>query len=44
MTNVWASSVTKAMTNDLTEKEVERLSEELNNAVTAICQDYGIKG
>lgn len=42
--DVWASSVTKEMTKGMSGNEIELLIADLDDAVMAVCQDYGIEG
>jgi hypothetical protein len=42
--DVWASSVTKEMTKGMTDNEIEMLITDLDDAVMAVCQDFGIEG
>lgn len=41
---VWASSVSAEMTKGMTGEEIELLIADLDDAVMAVCQDYGIEG
>jgi deoxyxylulose-5-phosphate synthase len=40
---VWSSVVTKDLVRHLSEQEIEQLADELNEAVVAICSDYGVE-
>jgi hypothetical protein len=44
MENVWTSSVTTEMTKGMSGEEIELLIADLDDAVMAVCQDYGIEG
>ena len=40
--DIWKSSVTKGMAKGMTDDEVELLVADLDDAVMAVCQDWGI--
>jgi hypothetical protein len=44
MDNVWTSLVTSEMVNKLDEREIARLTQDLNDAVMEICKIYEIEG
>lgn len=39
---VWSSAITEDMVADVTPEDLAQMIEELNDAVSAICQDFGV--
>ena len=44
MSNVWSSLVTSEMVSKLDEREIARLTQDLDDAVMEICKIYEIEG
>jgi trehalose-6-phosphate synthase len=40
---IWQSTVTAEMVASLSDKDIELLTEELDDAVARICEDFGVE-